>query len=200
MTLPAVAKQIRVKPSDARAVHQRPAVIEELDWQAPSADSSLRADSVGNILFRFYNGELYRLIVTYDRGRTEGMTAEDLIEAISTIYGSASRPSAEITLTTTHLFSDGEKLITDRSEKVIARWEDAQYSFNLFQFDSETTFGLAVYSKRLENMAQAAIAESLRLDALEAPQRESKSRKKKEEEDRAKQDKARRANKPPFRP
>jgi hypothetical protein len=29
--------------------------------------------------------------------------------------------------------SDGEKLISDRSEKVIARWEDSQYSFNFFQ-------------------------------------------------------------------
>jgi hypothetical protein len=86
-------------------------------------------------------------------------------------------------------FSDGEKLITDRSEKVIACWEDAQYSLNLFQFDTETTFGLAVYSKRLETLAQAAIVEGLRLDEQEALQKESESRKKKEDEDRARQEK-----------
>jgi hypothetical protein len=83
--LPAIAKQIRVKPSDAKAIHERPAMIQELEWRAPLMDSSQRSDSVGNILFRFYNGELYRLVVTYDPERTEGMTAEDLVEALSVL-------------------------------------------------------------------------------------------------------------------
>ncbi len=198
--LPTVAKQIRVKPSEARAIHERPAVIQELAWQARFTDSSQRADSVGNILFRFYNGELYRLVVTYDRERTEGMTAEDIVEAVSAKYGTANRPTAEIILSATHLFADGEKMILDRSEQVIARWEDSKYSFNLFQFSSESTFGLVVYSKRLDDLARAAIVESVRLDKQEAPQRELESRKKKDEENRAKQEKARGVNKPPFRP
>jgi hypothetical protein len=198
--LPSVAKQIRVKPSEAKAIHERPAVIQELEWQAPSTDSSQRAESVGNILFRFYNGELYRMVVTYDRDRTEGMTAEDIVEAVSAKYGTATRPVAEIILSSTHLFNDGEKMISDRSEKVIARWEDSQYSFNLFQYSSEATFGLVVYSKRLDELARAAIVESVRLDEQEASQRESERRKKNDEENRAKQEKARRVNKPPFRP
>jgi hypothetical protein len=57
-----------------------------------------------------------------------------------------------------------------------------------------------VYSKRLDDLAQAAIIESVRLDKQEAPQREIESRKKKDEKNRAKQEKARRANKAPFRP
>jgi hypothetical protein len=198
--LPAVAKQIRVKPSDAKAIHERPAMIQELEWRAPLTDSSQRSDSVGNILFRFYNGELYRLVVTYDQERTEGMTAEDFVEAVSAKYGTANRPTAEIILSSTHLFTDGEKMISDRSEKVIARWEDSQYSFNLFQYSSEATFGLVVYSKRLDDLAQAAIVESVRLDKQEAPQREINSRKKKDEANRVKQEKARGVNKPPFRP
>ena len=198
--LPAIAKQIRVKPSDAKAIHERPAVIQELEWRAPLTDSSPRSDSVRNILFRFYNGELYRLVVTYDPERTEGMTAEDLVEAVSAKYGTANRPTAEIILSSTHLFTDGEKMISDRSEKVIARWEDSQYSFNLFQFSSVATFGLVVYSKRLDDLARAAIVESIRLDQQEAPQREINSRKKKDEANRAKQEKARGVNKPPFRP
>jgi hypothetical protein len=198
--LPAIAKQIRVKPSDAKAIHERPAMIQELEWRAPLMDSSQRSDSVGNILFRFYNGELYRLVVTYDPERTEGMTAEDLVEALSAKYGTANRPTTEIILSATHLFTDGEKMIVDRSEKVIARWEDSQYSFNLFQFSSEPTFGLVVYSKRLDDLARAAIVESVRLDQQEAPQREINSRKKKDEANRAKLEKARGVNKPPFRP
>ena len=198
--LPTVAKQIRVKPSDAKAIHERPAMIQELEWRAPLTDSSQRSESIGNILFRFYNGELYRLVVTYDRDRTEGMTAEDLVEAVSAKYGTATRPDAEIILYSTRLFSDGEKMILDRSEKVIARWEDSQYSFNLFQSSSEAAFGLVVYSKRLDDLARAAIIESVRLDKQEAPQREIESRKKKDEENRAEQEKSRRANKAPFRP
>jgi hypothetical protein len=191
---------MRVKPSEARVIHERPVMIQELEWQSPFTNSSQRVESVGNILFRFYNGELYHLVVTYDRERTEGMTAEDLIEAVSAKYGTATRPDAEIILSATHLLTDGEKLILDRSEKVIARWEDSQYSFNLFQYSSEDAFGLVVYSKRLDDLAQAAIIESVRLDKQEAPQREVESRKKKDEENRAKQEKARRANKAPFRP
>jgi hypothetical protein len=131
-SLPAVAKQMRVKPSEAKAIHERTVGIQELAWQAPFTDSSQRAESVGNILFKFYNGELYHLVVTYDRERTEGMTVEDIVEAVSAKYGTAARPDAEIILSSTHLLSDCEKLISDRSEKVIARWEDSQYSFNLF--------------------------------------------------------------------
>ena len=67
-------------------------------------------------------------------------------------------------------------------------------------FSSGATFGLVVYSKRLDDLAQAAIVESVRLDKQEASQREINSRKKKDESNRAKQEKARGANKPPFRP
>ena len=147
--LPAIAKQI-LKPSEAKAIHERPAVIQELKWWAPFPDSSPRSDSVRNILFSFYNGELFRLVVTYDPDRTEGITAEDIVEAVSAKYGNATRPDAEIILSSTHFYNDGEKIISDRSGKVIARWEDSQYSFNLFQFSLESTFGMVMYSKRLD--------------------------------------------------
>ena len=34
--LPTIAKQAHLKPLDARAIHQRPAVIQELTWEAQS--------------------------------------------------------------------------------------------------------------------------------------------------------------------
>ena len=121
--------------------------------------------------------------VYYDPDRIAGLKAEDIVEAVSAKYGTAARPDAEIILSATHHFTDGEKIISNRSEKVIARWEDLQYSFNLFQFSSETTFGLVVYSKPLDDLARAAIVESVRLDKQEAPQREIESRKKKSDRD-----------------
>jgi hypothetical protein len=171
-TLSEIAERGHLKMSEARTIHQRPAVIQELQWQARSFLGSLsRADSVRNILFSFCNGELFRIVVTYDPDRTEGMTEEDLIEAISEEYGTAARPAAEIILTTTHLYNEGEKLILDRSEEVIARWENSQFAFNLFQYSSQNTFGLVAYSKRLDALAQSAMAEAIRLDEQEAPQR-----------------------------
>jgi hypothetical protein len=199
--LPAIAKQAHLKLLDARAIHQRPAVIQELTWEAQSfSSSSPRSDSVKNILFSFYNGELFRMVVTYDPDRIAGLTAEDIVESVSAKYGTATRPDAEIILSSTHFYNGGEKIILDRSEKVLARWEDSQYSFNLFQSSLESTFGMVMYSKRLDALARAAIAESVRLDDQEAPQRETERQKKKDEENRVRQKKARQENKAPFRP
>ena len=200
-TLLEIAEQGHLKPSEARTIHQRPVVIQELDWQPQRLlSSSPRADSVRNLLFSFCNGELFRIVVTYDPYRTEGMTEEDFIEAISVRYGTATRPVAEIILTSTHLYNEGEKLILDRSKKVIACWEDSQFLFNLFQYSPPEAFGLVASSKRLDALAQAAIVEAIRLDKQEVPQREAERQKKKDGESRARHEKARRANKAPFRP
>jgi hypothetical protein len=196
----AVAKQAHVKPSEARTIHERPAVIQELAWQAPYIRSSPGADSVRDILFSFYNGELFRIVITYDQERIKGMTAEDIVEAVSAKYGTATRPVAEVVLSSTQFYNGGEKIISDRTEKIIACWEDSQYSFNLFQPSYQSTFGMVMYSKRLDALARTAIVESVRLDEQEAPRRESERQKKKDEENRARQEKARQANKAPFRP
>ena len=96
MNLPAVVKQTDMKPSEARVVHQRPELIQELDWQPVRyPGSSPEADSVKGILFSFCNGELFRMVVSYDRFKTEGLTAADMIEAISAQYGTATTPDAE---------------------------------------------------------------------------------------------------------
>ena len=45
--LPVVAKQLQVKPSVAKTIHQRPAVIQELDWQVPDRDPFFIGDVGG---------------------------------------------------------------------------------------------------------------------------------------------------------
>jgi hypothetical protein len=194
MDLLAVAKQADMEPSEAKVIHQRPAVIQELEWRPPrSFTPSPQADSVKDVVFSFYNGELFRIVVNYDRYRTEGLTDEDMVEAISTKYGIATRPVTKIVL-----FSSFQ--VYNDTEKVIARWEDSQYSFNLFRSSYQPTFGMLVFSKRLDPLAQAAIVEAIRLDEQEAPQREAERQKTQAEEDRAAQEKARLVNKADFRP
>jgi hypothetical protein len=192
--LPEIARRAEVEVSEARAIHQRPAVIQELEWRPQgSFSSSPQTDAVSEVLFSFYNGELFRMVVNYDRRRTEGLTDEDMIEAISSKYGTASRPEAKIILFSSyHVYND--------SEKVIARWENPQYSFNLFRSSYQPTFGMLVFSKKLDGLAGVAITEAIRLDEQEAPQREIERQSKQEEENRAEQEKARLVNKTAFRP
>ena len=68
MNLSAVAKQAEIEPSEARVLHQRPMVIQELQWRPQGSFTSLpQADPVKEVLFSFCNGELFRMVVNYDR-------------------------------------------------------------------------------------------------------------------------------------
>jgi hypothetical protein len=194
MNLLAVAKQADVNPSEAKMIHQRPAMIQELEWRLgrPLA-ASHQADSVKEVFFSFYNGELFRMVISYDRDRTEGLTDEDMVEAISASYGPASRPVAKIILySSSHIYNE--------SEKVTARWEDSRYSFNLFRSSYQPVFGMVAFSKQLDALAQLAIVEAIRLDDQEAPQREKERQAKEAEEKRVAQEKVRPVNKANFRP
>jgi hypothetical protein len=194
MNLAAVAKQVDIAPSEARSICRRPALIQELEWQPrDSRDSSAQADPVKVILFDFYNGELFQILVSYNQDRTEGLTNEDLIESISAKYGTPTRSAGTISVySPAHLYSQDEKLI--------ARWEDPQYSFNLFRASYQSTPGMLIFSKRLELLAQAAMVEAKRLDAQEAPQREIDRQRKQDEDKRDAGQKVRPANKASFRP
>jgi len=193
--LPAVAKQAGLGLSQAKLIHQRPAVIQELEWPVwhASSLSSPQTEPVKTILFSFYNRELFRIVVRYDRDATKGMTIDDMTEAVSAKYGTATRPTrTKITFSSTQVYND--------SEAVIARWEDSQYSFNLFSSCFQPTFGLIAFSKRLDALARTATAQAIRLDALEASQREIQRQRKEDETNRESLEKARQANKLNFRP
>jgi septin family protein len=169
-------------------------MIQELDWRpSRSLDSLPPADPVKEVLLSFYNSALFRMVVIYDRYKTEELTDQDMVEAISARYGTASRPDATVILFSTFQ-------VYDDSEKVIARWENAQYSFNLFRSSYQPTFGMLIFSKRLDILAQEAIAEAIRLDEQEDPQREIERQKIQGEANQAAQEKARLANKTNFRP
>ncbi len=191
MNLLAVEKQADIKPSEAKTVHQRPAMLQDLEWRprrfpGPAPES----DPVKDILFSFYNSQLFRMVVNYDRYRTDGLTPEDMIEAISATYGEAARPAGEILFPSAY----------SENVKVIACWEDARYSFNLVRSPYQPGFALIAFSKELDTLAQAAVLEATRLEALDAPQREVELQRKQGEVSRVQQEKARLVNKPGFRP
>jgi hypothetical protein len=193
MSLESVAKQIHVDASAATITHQRPALIQTLQWdQFSYSDLTAQDRSIRSIRFNFYNGELFKMVVTYDPAGIEGLTADDMIEAISALYGPATRPEKTIAVSTFSVFED--------NQKVLACWEDVQYSYNLFRSAYGNAFGLIAISKKLDLMATESSREADRLDKLEAPQKEIALRIKQEEDKRVAQEKARLVSKPKFRP
>ena len=194
MNLAAVAKQANLEVSEAKSICLRPALIQELEWQSRSAfNYSPQKDPVKGIIFNFYNGELFRILVSYNQERTEGLTDEELIESISAKHGTPTKAAGKISFySSSHLYI--------RDEKVIARWEDSQYSVNLFRTSYQATLGMLVFSKRLELLARTAMIESSRLDAQEAPQREADRQRQQYEDKRAAEQKVRPTNKASFRP
>lgn len=164
-SLAAISKQIDEKPADATVIHEHPALIEELTWWPPQPYGPSRpAEPVGQIRFSFYDGALYRMLVTYDSAATKGLTDEDMIRVVSTKYGTATKPIALVNFPTNPSYH--------ATEKVIARWEDAQYSLNLFQSFGDT-YAVVLFTKQMDTQAGTSIAESVKLEEQEAPQKEA---------------------------
>src|SRR5689334_6552509 len=72
--LPSVAGQIGSSASQAKLIHTRPALIQELEWRPQPLGPSTRKDSASDVVFGFLGGALYRIEVRYDRYEVEGLT------------------------------------------------------------------------------------------------------------------------------
>ena len=183
------------RAGDTRTVHERPARIERLEWRAPyTLSNGEPADPVRDVRFSFYDGQLYEIVVSYDRERTEGLTDADLVESLTAIYGEplATPGRAARRLPSTNGIGD---------TMLVAHWEDATSRVMLTQgSDYRPEYQLVLISKPLDALARPAIAEALRLDLHEAPRRELERRNKDLADAREASDKARAVNKPAFRP
>jgi hypothetical protein len=171
-----VLKQTDLKLADVKTLHQQPALIQELSWWLPMLPgASYQADSVRQIFFSFYNGELYRMSATYDRSAIEGLTIEDLVKSIAAKYGPPIDPVTEINLST------GERQ-SGTAETVVAHWGNAQYSFSLNRSGLANGFTLEMYSLQTNAAAEVAIAKAITLEELEGPQKEADRQKKEADE------------------
>ncbi len=183
--------QAGMKATDATTLHQQPALIQVLDFQPNLFHASTgKGDPVSEITLTFYDGQLARMTVIYDRYKVDGMTADDMIQALSAVYGTAAKPTAEIVYHSYYA----------EAAPVLARWEDSQYSYNLIRSDDRSSFAMVIYSKRLDALAATAIVEAVRLEALAAPQREADLAKKQADATQALQEKSRLSNIASFRP
>jgi len=172
MSLTRVLERTDQKMAGVKVIHGRPALIQEVTWWPPNIPgSSYRSGTVEQILFSFYNAELYKISVTYDRTSTEGLSAEDMVKSISAKYGPATSVKPEVDSATNERY--------DMRQKPVATWEDSQYSFNLVRSSFSGSFELLIYSKRLIAEAEVALAEAVKLEKEEEPQERPTVRKSK---------------------
>jgi hypothetical protein len=192
-----VAALAGVDPAEAKTIHQRPAVLQDLEWRPSrwvAGSNASSVDPVEQIRFSFYNDQLFQVVVDYGHERTEGMTGADMIEGISSMYGAPLPRSSRV------VGRAASRLETE-SGSVVARWGDSEHRVVLYQTSSYgAAYRLIVMDARLDGLAGKAEAQAGRLDDQEAPAREAARQKKERDDGRVAAAKARAANKGVFRP
>lgn len=150
--------------SDVKTLHERPGLIQELEWRAPYSSDAAAADPVRTILFSFDDDRLYQIVVTYDRDRMLGLTDQDVVDGMVGTYGTPVRAAQ----------GNRGARTTDMSTNttVLARWTDAASRVTLSRDVDWRRFQLVLLSRTLEAHARGVINESVRLNLKEAPQRE----------------------------
>src|SRR5437867_5151583 len=149
MSLTKVLERTGQKMTDVKLIHGRPALVQEVNWWPPNLPgTSYQSEGVEQILFSFYNGELYKISVTYDRPSTEGLTEADMVKSISVKYGPATIIAPEVDSPTNDRYNS--------KKKPVASWEDAQYSFSLVRSSFNDALGLVAFSKRVNAQAELA--------------------------------------------
>jgi hypothetical protein len=189
--LSTVSQHAGVDASQAKVIHRRPALIQELAWHPQPLGLSSQPEAVKEVAFSFYQGGLFQIVVDYDRSETEGLTAADFADAISVVYVAGVEPATPVKVAPG---SYGEE------REILGQWQDSEYRFDLIHSPFGPTFRLVGVHKRLEAPVLAAALEAKRLYDQEAPQRDAARLASEEESANAKLEKARVVNKPKFRP
>lgn len=124
MTLQAFGELAKVDVSHVQVVHRKPALLQQTNWYPELSSEPAQPDPVRSGVFSFYDGALYRVLISYDDSKTEGLTAEDLTNSLAAIYGAAAHPNAVITVTAEGI---------EESATVLAQWEDADSLLRLIR-------------------------------------------------------------------
>lgn len=184
-----ISKQVDATPNDVSVIHRNPALIQELTWwPVTSGEPIRRAEAVEQVKFSFFNHELYKIVATYEDTATRGLTADDMVRAISPTYGIARRPAADLGAPAPLTYSS--------ADVQLAIWENSEYSVVLSHSPLSDSFQLTLESKQLSGQAEAAIVEAVAQETEDAPGKET-ARVKKEADDLAAM---RQANLKSFRP
>jgi len=134
MNLTTTLKQTGQELQHVDVLCEHPAVIQNVTWWPRSTPvNTRRSESVEQMLFYFFNGELYKISVIYDQHAIGGLRDEDIVESISGLYGEPSTIAPNPARATEHRF--------DMKQRLIASWTGSQYTVRLlgdpFAYDME---------------------------------------------------------------
>ena len=191
-TVQVVAERLKVARREVTILHARPALVEELIWRPNRYASSPTSttDSVADVMMTFHADRLARMVVVYDRERTQGLTDADLVEALMEVYG---RPSLASTPTQPARDPSSER-------RTFGRWEDADTVVLLWREVYPNRVGLTITSITGDRALQEAIAAGQRLYLSEAPQRDVDRRAAEAQAVAARDEQLRLENKKKFKP
>jgi len=184
-----VVDHLRLVAADVKVVHERPTLVQEVTW-GPSRVTSIEPDPLAEMILTFSAGRLARIAVSYDRERTQGMTNEDLQEAMGSVYGVSMLIATPLQTTST----------PSAERQTIGRWEDAETLLLLWREQYPNRVGLTITSLAGDQALQQAIAEGARVDAAEAPARDLPRRIDEAAAIQARAEKIRQDNKAKFKP
>ena len=196
MNVGAVSALTGVVAAEVKTVHQRPALLQDLQWRLSQwvagscrrFDGSRRTDRF-QLLQRSPVPDCGRLRSQPNR-RHDG---PDITDAISAVYGvPAKRVAGPVRAASRVEVESGTR---------VAQWRDADNTVILYRTSSyRGAFRLIVTDSALDTLAQKATLQAIRLDDQEAPRREIARQKKDADDTRAAAEKARLTNKSGFRP
>jgi hypothetical protein len=179
---------------DLKTLHERPASLQELSWRPPyvaGGDAGDR-DSVGLVVFGFVDDQLFRMTVDYDRSRTEGLTADDMIAALTAKYGPRSQGRAPV--------APSAGMNSIEAPTLLAFWQQGDTMITLTRFAYSSRFTLTIASQRLQSLARQSLAAAAVMDAREAPARDAAQAKARAAAERDAAEKIRTANRATFEP
>jgi hypothetical protein len=188
----AVMAVLDVPASDVKIVNERPSLVQEITWSPHRFISGKISapDSLAGMVLTFHAGRLVRIVATYDRERTAGLTEADFQDAIGAGYGA--------TLLQSNASWTAPQGPMDR--KTFGRWEDPDTLVLLWSDRYPSRTGLTISTIAADALMQEAVAEGKRLDAAEAPARELALREANAAALRTRNEKIRLENKAAFKP
>jgi hypothetical protein len=190
-----VAAAAGTSRADLETVHTRPALLQRLTWRPRYSGRRIvpDVDPVREVVFSFHNDELASIAVEYEPVRTAGMTTDDLVAALTALYGAPA---------VSHGSERGASTVNAPPDQMvsIADWRDGDATMALQWSPYRQGYSLRVISLRREALARDAAAEAVALDKREAPAREAARARQDADDARAARERERQTNKEVFRP
>lgn len=159
-----VLRLTNAQASEVITVHGAPHQVQSLEWRTPyTARDAEAGDAAKALTFGFVDGQLYELVVDYDRTRIDELTSADLIAGVAAVYGApaAKKPKDSASL------ASGTVLL--------ARWDDGTASLLLVRGPYDDV-RLIVRSVELQTRAKGAIAAAEAREIAEAPAKQQEAR------------------------